>query len=144
LDELDRLIEKWIDNHERQAEAAPKTGEHSAHLRNIFSCLLRYKSLYKLPAVTRKTPPALADGLTFSPGSPSPNRCPIESKYADRYGGDGRDNWYCSIAVMPMRFTYPKSEIRIRGKFGRARKRIPFPFALHSSMKSRKGGYLLR
>ncbi len=24
LDELDRLIEKWIDNHERQVEAAPK------------------------------------------------------------------------------------------------------------------------
>ena len=26
LDELDRLIEKWIDHHERQAEAAPKRG----------------------------------------------------------------------------------------------------------------------
>ena len=26
LDELDRLIEKWIDNHEQQAEAAPKRG----------------------------------------------------------------------------------------------------------------------
>jgi hypothetical protein len=26
LDELDRLIEKWIESHERQAEAAPKRG----------------------------------------------------------------------------------------------------------------------
>lgn len=26
LDELDRLIEKWIDNHERQTEATPKRG----------------------------------------------------------------------------------------------------------------------
>ncbi len=35
LDELDRLTEKWIEDHERQAEAPPKTGKNSALLSMI-------------------------------------------------------------------------------------------------------------